>query len=506
MYQKYSHFLIYICLNYGIFNNLAMKFPLFILIIFIASLTSSAEKPVKIFDEIYRPQFHFSSEKNWSGNPGGLVFYKGEYHMFYQYNPFGNKLGFMHLGHAVSTDLVHWEYLPIALYPDNDSKDSLECTVVSGSGFIDQNNVTGLQSGDEKTILLFYTSQHCGQRLAYSNDKGRTWKKYEKNPIIAYDTTDNARGPKVFWHEGSKQYVMIMYRKPDKDDKKKGVSFYTSTNLINWQFKNHISGFLESPDLVELSVNRRADDKKWVLFDGDGSYVIGTFDGEKYVPETPKIKSDFGANYSAAQTWSNISENDGRTIQIACMKDGEIPGMPFNGQMTFPCELSLKKYIDGIKLIRKPVKEIELLHSKGEVWENKNLIPGINKNLASGIKDDCLHIIGNFKVKTTDSFGFIVRMDKKNSGTEIIYNTKANTLQCMDKLAYVEPVDGAIKLEILLDRSSIEIFANDGKVSMSSGFVPEKNEYGLYLFNIGGELLVDKLEIYPMKSIWQKEK
>jgi len=506
MYQKYSHFLIYICLNYGIFNNLAMKFPLFILIIFIASLTSSAEKPVKIFDEIYRPQFHFSSEKNWSGNPGGLVFYKGEYHMFYQYNPFGNKLGFMHLGHAVSTDLVHWEYLPIALYPDNDSKDSLECTVVSGSGFIDQNNVTGLQSGDEKTILLFYTSQHCGQRLAYSNDKGRTWKKYEKNPIIAYDTTDNARGPKVFWHEGSKQYVMIMYRKPDKDDKKKGVSFYTSTNLINWQFKNHISGFLESPDLVELSVNRRADDKKWVLFDGDGSYVIGTFDGEKYVPETPKIKSDFGANYSAAQTWSNISENDGRTIQIACMKDGEIPGMPFNGQMTFPCELSLKKYIDGIKLIRKPIKEIELLHSKGEVWENKNLIPGINKNLASGIKDDCLHIIGNFKVKTTDSFGFIVRMDKKNSGTEIIYNTKANTLQCMDKLAYVEPVDGAIKLEILLDRSSIEIFANDGKVSMSSGFVPEKNEYGLYLFNIGGELLVDKLEIYPMKSIWQKEK
>ena len=506
MYQKYSHFLIYICLNYGIFNNLAMKFPLFILIIFIASLTSSAEKPVKIFDEIYRPQFHFSSEKNWSGNPGGLVFYKGEYHMFYQYNPFGNKLGFMHLGHAVSTDLVHWEYLPIALYPDNDSKDSLECTVVSGSGFIDQNNVTGLQSGDEKTILLFYTSQHCGQRLAYSNDKGRTWKKYEKNPIIAYDTTDNARGPKVFWHEGSKQYVMIMYRKPDKDDKKKGVSFYTSTNLINWQFKNHISGFLESPDLVELSVNRRPDDKKWVLFDGDGSYVIGTFDGEKYVPETPKIKSDFGANYSAAQTWSNISENDGRTIQIACMKDGEIPGMPFNGQMTFPCELSLKKYIDGIKLIRKPIKEIELLHSKGEVWENKNLIPGINKNLASGIKDDCLHIIGNFKVKTTDSFGFIVRMDKKNSGTEIIYNTKANTLQCMDKLAYVEPVDGAIKLEILLDRSSIEIFANDGKVSMSSCFVPEKNEYGLYLFNIGGELLVDKLEIYPMKSIWQKEK
>ena len=480
-----------------------MKFPFFILIIFIASLISSAEKPVKVFDEIYRPQFHFTPEKNWQGNPNGLVYYKGEYHLFYQNNPNGNKLGFMHWGHAISTDLVHWEQLPIALIPDNDSKDSLECTVRSGSGLVDQNNVTGLQSGDEKTILLFYTSQNCGQRLAYSNDKGRTWKKYDKNPIIAYDKTDEARDPKVFWHEASKQYVMVMYRKPDNDVKKRGVSFYTSKNLLDWQFKNHIPGFFESPDLVELSVNRRADDKKWVLFDGDGSYVIGTFDGEKYTPETPKMKSDFGANYYAAQTWSGIPEKDGRTIQIAWMKDGEFPGMPFNGQMTFPCELSLKKYIDGIKLVRKPVKEIELLHSKGEVWENKNLIPGINKNLARGVKDDCLHIIGSFKVKTTDNFGFIVRMDKKNAGTEIIYNTKTNTLQFMDKLAYVEPIDGVIKLEILLDRSSIEIFANYGNVVMSSCFTPNLNENGLYLFNIGGELFVEKLEIYPMKSIRQ---
>ena len=162
--------------------------------------------------------------------------------------------------------------------------------------------------------------------------------------------------------------------------------------------------------------------------------------------------------------------------------------------------------MDGIKLVRKPVKEIELLHQKGEVWENKNLIPGINKNLARGVKDDCLHIIGSFKVKTTDSFGFVVRLDKKNNGTEITYNTKANTLSCMGKTSVVEPVDGVIKLEILLDRSSIEIFANDGKIVLSSCFTPSNNAYGLYLFNTGGELFVEKLEVYPMKSIWQKEK
>ena len=480
-----------------------MKFSYLFLIYFIASFSVLAEKPVKLYDEIYRPQFHFTPEKNWHNDPNGLVFYKGEYHLFYQHNPFANKWGYMHWGHAVSTDLLHWEHLPIALYPDNESKDSVECTAFSGSGIIDENNITGLQSGDEKTMLLFYTSQHCGQRLAYSNDKGITWSKYSKNPIIPFDPEDDARDPKIIWHEPSKQFVMVLYRKTSPSDNSRGISFYTSQNLIDWTFKSHVTGFFECPDLVELPVNRRADDKKWVLFDGDGSYMIGTFDGEKFTAESPKLKSDFGANYYATQTWSNIPESDGRTIQIAWMRGGEFPGMPFNGQMTFPCELSLKKFSDGIRLIRKPVKEIELLHQKGEIWENKNLIPGINKNLARGVKGDCLHIIGSFKVKTADSFGFVVRLDKKNNGTEITYTSKDNSLTCMGKKAIVEPVDGVIKLEILLDRSSIELFANDGKTVMSSCFTPSDNADGIYLFNTGGELFVEKLEIYPVKSIYQ---
>lgn len=483
-----------------------MKCSLSIFVFLLSFLFASAGKPVKTFDELYRPQFHFTPEKNWHNDPNGLVYYKGEYHMFYQYNPFGNKWGYMHWGHAVSKDLINWEHLPIALYSDNNSKDSVECTAFSGSGLVDINNVTGLQSGEEKTILLFYTSQHCGQRLAYSNDNGRTWKKYDKNPIIPYDATDDARDPKVFWHEPSKQFVMALYRKPDNKESAKGVSFYTSKDLINWTLKSHIPGFFECPDLVELPVNRRADDKKWVLFDGDGSYVIGSFDGEKFTPESSKMKSDFGANYYATQTWSNIPETDGRTIQIAWMRGGEFPGMPFNGQMTFPCELSLKKYTEGIRLVRKPIKEIEQLHLKGETWENKNLIPGINKNLVKSVKGDCLHIIGSFNIKTADSFGFMVRLDKKANGTEITYETKSKSLSCLGKSVVVEPVDGVIKLEILIDRSSIEVFANDGKSVMSSCFSPSENADGVYLFNTGGELLVDKLEIYPLKSIWNAAK
>lgn len=483
-----------------------MKFAFLIFSFILASLSAISSKPEKTFDELYRPQFHFSPEKNWNNDPNGLVYYKGEYHLFYQHNPFGKEWGFMHWGHAVSTDLVHWEHLPIALFPDENSSDKEICTAFSGCGLIDENNLTGLQKGEEKTILLFYTSQKCGQRLAYSNDKGRTWLKYEKNPIIAFDETDDARDPKVFWHEPSKQYVMVLYRRPNNNDKQKGVSFYTSKNLIDWEFKNHIAGFYECPDLVELSVNRRADDKKWVLFDGDGSYVVGLFDGEKFITETQKLQSDFGKNYYATQTWSNIPESDGRTIQIAWMKGAEFPDMPFNGQMTFPCEVSLKKYLEGIKLTRKPIKEIEQLHLKGEIWENKNLIPGIDKNLTRGIKGDCLHIIGSFKLKSADSFGFVVNLDKKNNGTEVMYTAKTKMLICLGKSAVVEPVDGIIKLEILLDRASIEIFVNDGKVVMSSSFVPAEKADGLYLFNTGGELLVEKLEVYPMKSIWQVEK
>lgn len=483
-----------------------MKFPLIILSFFLLSITVFAEKPVKIFNELHRPQFHFSPEKNWMNDPNGLVYYDGEYHLFYQHNPFGTEWGYMHWGHALSTDLVRWEHLPIALYPDNDSKDKDSCTAYSGSALVDHNNLTGLQKGDEKTILLFYTSQKCGQRLAYSNDKGRTWLKYDKNPIIAFDGTDDARDPKVIWHEPSKQYMMVLYRRPNNNDKQKGISFYTSKNLLDWEFKNHVVGFYECPDLVELPVNRRADDKKWVLFDGDGSYVIGQFDGENFITESPKLQSDFGQHYYATQTWSNIPEADGRTIQIAWMRGAEFPEMPFNGQMTFPCELSLKKYLEGIKLTRKPIKEIELLHGKGEVYENKNLIPGINKNLLNSIKGDCFHITGSFKVKTADSFGFVVRLDKTNNGIEIMYNVKSSTLTCMGKSAVVEPVDGVVKLEILLDRASLEIFANDGKVAMSSGFNSTEKANGIYLFNIGGEVLVEKLEVYPMKSIWQAEK
>ncbi len=482
-------------------RNLSTVLAALFAVVFLTS--SNPEKGY--YQELYRPQFHFTPEKNWHNDPNGLVYYNGEYHMFYQYNPNGIEWGYMHWGHTISEDLVHWKHLPIAIYPDNDSEDKVECTAFSGSAIVDKDNILGKQKGEEKTLVAFYTSQHCGQRIAYSTDKGRTWEKYEGNPIIQYDEKDDARDPKVIWYEPTKEWVMALYRKNSEDDESKGVSFYTSENLVDWQWKSHMYGFYECPDLIQLQVENRPEEKKWVLFDGDGSYIIGSFDGEEFSPESSKMRSDFGKNYYATQTWSNIPDDDGRTIQIAWMRGGKFPDMPFNGQMTFPCELSINKFSFGYKLIRKPVKEIESLQGKHYKWSNENLIPGINKNPVKKVKGSCLRIVGEFDLKNADGFGFMVRKDRKNPGTEIIYNVKRGVLSVLGCDVPLLPIDNKIKLDILLDRASIEIFANDGQTVVSNCFTPAEGAEEVVLFTNGGELGIDGMDIYEMNSAWSIE-
>ena len=472
---------------------------------FVSFMLFSSVPEKNYYDEKYRPQFHFTPEKNWHNDPNGLVYYDGEYHMFYQYNPKGLEWGFMHWGHAISKDLVHWGHMPIALYPDNDSEDKVNCTAFSGSAIVDERNLLNKQKGVDKTLVAFYTSQNCGQRIAYSTDKGRTWEKYEGNPIIPFNENDDARDPRVIWHEESQKYVMVLYRKTTDDDKSKGISFYTSDNLIDWQWNSHIPGFFECPDLIRLQVTNRPEEKKWVLFDGDGSYLIGTFNGITFTPETAKMKGDFGNNYYATQTWSNIPEDDGRTLQIAWMKGGKFPEMPFNGQMSFPCELSLTKFSFGYKLVRNPVKEIELLHGKHHKWEHKNIIPGINMNILKSVKGDCLHMKGIFDLKTSDGFGFMVRQNKKNQGVEILYNVKRGTISVLNSTVPIVPTDNKIELEILIDRASIEIFANGGQTVISNCFTPVEGADELVLFANGGELMVDKLDIYKMETAWKEK-
>ena len=455
--------------------------------------------------EIYRPQFHFSPEKNWQGAPSGLVYFENEYHLFYQYNPNGNEAGYDHWGHAVSKDMIHWQHLPVALAPDENSDDKDSCTLLSGSVIVDQNNTLGKQEGNVPALLAFYTSQQCGQRLAYSTDKGRTWKKFEKNPVLPFDAQDQAQNPKVFWHLRSKKWVMVLYRKLSENDNSKGISIYNSDNLVDWEWKSHTPGMQDYPDLMEFTVTNRPDEKVWALFMGDGTYFFGDFDGATFTPTSGKMKSDWGSKYYAPKTWNNIPSADGRVLQMASLHEGTFTGMPFKGQMTIPTELSVTKLASGYRLIRKPVSELELLQDKPDTWTDKNLIPGINQNILKKVSGDCLRITAEFDLKTSDNFGFMLRHSIKKPGVEVLYNVKRGVLTVFSTTVPLLPKDNKIKLDIIMDRTSLEIFANDGQVSVSDYFEPDAKSKDVLLFTNGGELGVVQLDVYQMKSIRDKK-
>ena len=319
------------------------------------------------YHESFRPQFHFSPRKNWTNDPNGLVFYKGEYHLFFQHNPTGINWGNMTWGHAVSPDLVHWTQLENAIHPDKLG------TIFSGSAVVDWNNTAGFQTGDEKVIVCIYTSagKPFTQSIAYSNDRGRTWTKYDENPVLKHIIGGN-RDPRVFWHAPSKKWVMALYLDRDK------YGLFGSRNLKEWTKLSDVPpcGASECPDMFELPVDGDTQNTRWVFWGGNSNYLIGKFDGTTVTKEAGPFRFEFGNNYYAAQTYNDIPKEDGRRIQIAWMKGGRYPGMPFNQQMSFPSVLTLRTLPEGIRLCREPVGEIEKLHDKQHTFKDLLLKPG----------------------------------------------------------------------------------------------------------------------------------
>jgi fructan beta-fructosidase len=402
----------------------------------------------------------------------------------------------------VSKDLIRWEHLQGFTIPDDNARPDGYCTLGSGCAIVDDKNLTGLQEGTEKTILIYYTSRECGQRLAYSNDKGRTWKKYDKNSIIPYEN-DAASSPYVFYHQSSGKWIMTLYRRPGGAQAKQGISIYNSDDLIHWQFQSHYEGFSAGAELLPLPLEGNESDIRWILSGGSDVYIVGKFDGKTFTPETGIKKLDLGKNFHAFHTWSNTPK--GKLIQIAWMREGKCPGMPFDGQMSFPCELSLKTIRSSPVLCRNPIESIASLHEKDYKKKGKNIIPGLKGNPIAGNGGDVFHIKVKFDPKTSDSFGFIIRNGKKSSGVLLKYEVAKKILDCLGRQALVEPVNGKINLEILVDRSSVEIFANDGEVVLSSCFNPTAGEEDTVLWNQGGELFIDEIEIYQLRSAWQEK-
>ncbi|MBE0653761.1 MAG: glycoside hydrolase family 32 protein, partial [Bacteroidales bacterium] len=299
-----------------------------------------------LYKEINRPQFHFTSRRGWNNDPNGLVYYDGEYHLFYQHNPYATDWNNMHWGHAVSKDLLRWEELNDALFPDTLGH------MFSGTAVIDKENTAGW---GKNAIVAHFTGTSKGQCVAYSTDRGRTFIKYEGNPVVA----DGDRDPKVFWYEPTQVWVMVLYQ--DNSN-----LIYNSKNMKDWEYKSKVKGFFECPELFELAVDNDENNKKWVMYGASGTYMTGTFDGTVFTPEYGKY-AYYSGNQYAAQTFNNTP--DGRRIQIGW---GTItqPGMPFNQMMLFPCELTLRTTPEGVRMFCEPIEEIKELHKKSYSWKN----------------------------------------------------------------------------------------------------------------------------------------
>ncbi|HEY3377299.1 MAG TPA: glycoside hydrolase family 32 protein, partial [Armatimonadota bacterium] len=257
------------------------------------------------YQEASRPQFHFSSRRGWLNDPNGLVYYQGEYHLFYQHNPYGVQWENMHWGHAVSPDLVHWQELPAALYPFSQAKGH----AYSGSVVVDHANSAGFGQGTAPAMIAAFTDTACGEALAYSNDCGRSWSYAPDNPVVRHE----GRDPKVFWYSAGQHWVMALY---DIREGKHGIAFLTSADLKTWQRQSWLDGFFECPDLFPLPVSGEPHTVVWVLSGADGNYRLGDFDGKTFIPISAKLPFQYGNAYYAAQTYNEIPAEDGRRIQI----------------------------------------------------------------------------------------------------------------------------------------------------------------------------------------------
>jgi sucrose-6-phosphate hydrolase SacC (GH32 family) len=447
------------------------------------------------YNQTLRPQFHFTSLKNWINDPNGLVWYDGEYHLYFQHNPTNIKWepGLV-WGHAVSTDMVHWEQLTHAIYPPIGSGG-----VYSGTAVVDHNNTLRKQKGNVKTLVAYFTAKG-GQCGAYSADKGRTYQLLNDGDPLVMTDYKGARDPKIFWHEASKRWIMVLWvQKAENEgtpDEKQGiVRFYNSKNLIDWNLTSELNRnwAYECMDFVELTVDGNTNNKKWLLYDASFDYEVGYFDGKSFTSDKKSYLGDYGPkNFYAGQTFSNSPDN--RTVMIGWMNGGGIfqkAEMPFSQQMSFPNTLELKTTPEGIRLYRWPIKEIEKLYSKNYKFDNLSLEKA-NEKLTE-IKAELIDLSVEFESKNPLKISI--------RGLDVIYDNKTDSISFGKTRISAPAFQNRVSLRILLDRASIELFINNGASVATFYAIPKVENQRVILSGENGTK-INSLIINELKSIW----
>lgn len=451
-----------------------------------------------LYQEPLRGQIHFSAQRGWLNDPNGMVYYQGAYHLFYQHNPYGWGSANKHWGHATSTDLLHWKDFGDVLYTDAMGE------MYSGSAVVDWKNTSGFGQGDQPPAVLIYTAagNPTTQCLAYTTD-GQTITKYANNPVVPQFTGGN-RDPKVMWYEPTQRWIMTMYvgyPSPANNDaqgkplRRDTIRFLSSPNLKDWTTLSEIEGFYECPDFFALPLDGDKTKMKWVLTAASSDYMVGSFDGTTFKPETPKIQGHRGRGFYAAQTFSD--EPKGRRIQIGWLQT-QTPKMTFNQSMSLPLELTLRTTPEGPRLDWQPVAELKGLRDGAPLQIGATTLKEGDANPLAQASGELLEIHADFVPGESSEITLNVR------GVPIVYNPKKQEVTVNGKLTAAAPlVNGHQRLIVYTDRTALEIFASDGLsyIPMPINLKPEERSVELSVK--GTPVAVSGLEVSKLQSIWR---
>lgn len=492
---------------------LSLCFLLFVVTLF-------AQKK-NLYKEKYRPQFHFSPPENWTNDPNGLVYYKGIYHLFFQYNPFGNKWGHMSWGHASSKDLLHWENLPTAI------PEAKNFMIFSGSAVADIYNSSGFGNKKEQPLIAMYTAHTAtnqSQYLAFSLDKGKNWNQYDHNPVIDLHKKD-FRDPSVTWYDKGNCWLLAVSQPVEKM-----ISFYTSANLKEWKWLSNFgpagdtSGVWECPDLMQVPVIDEEGKSKWVLLlsqNASMQYFVGEFDGKRFVNENPSDKvfrPDYGPDYYAAIAYHETGFGK-NPVSIGWVNNwnyaNDIPTSPWKGAMSLPRKLSVKKINNEWVLLQQPLMSLQSLRASA-IYEAENV--SVEKKEVLNVHSNQCEIELTWKPLPNSTSGIMLAAAE---GTPVIigYNASKNKL-FIDRTGAGDTAfnatynelsryatklllnNGLLKLDIYFDKSIIEVFANDGQAALTMQVFQDTNNNRIALFSDGSKSTFGIVKIWEMKSVW----
>ena len=489
-----------------------------------------------VYGEKHRPQVHFSPPpQNWMNDPNGMVYFEGLYHLFYQYNPSDKVWNNMHWGHATSSDLLTWQHHPVALHSEPEGLG----LIFSGCAVVDWNNTSGFGVNNKPPLVVIFThSSLTGdqvQSLAYSNDSGSSWTMYSGNPVLGNRGIVDFRDPKVFWDDRSGCWVMVLAAGSV-------IQFFRSADLRSWEHFHDFGegagshgGVWECPDLFQLQVEG-SQDKKWVLIvslnpggPSGGSatqYFVGDFDGDRFIPEHSEVLwADYGPDFYAGVTWSDVPVTDGRRLLIAWMSNWQyansVPTDPWRGAMSLPRELSLIDTHLGLRLTCKPIEEIDSLRlDEPQVFENLLIDSAFQLHMQESPRsalDIELHVQQSslkrdWELRFHNDFDEQLIISVTEEGTQVEVNRQNSVFSMSEESGAHSPIKAPylhggqkdLCLRIIMDVSSIEIFSRDGlSLATLSYFVEQPlDRIEIKPCNEHDTLNLERVAIHELRSIW----